>query len=81
MFQTFVDKVKKFFKDSTTIFWARVQTVVGFAIAVAGSVDWTTISTLDWTTPKQTVWIGVGILANGIITEVLRRRTLNVATS
>lgn len=71
---------KDFFKRSTVIFWARVQAVVGFAIAVAGSVDWSAVASLNWTTPKQTLWIGVAMVVNGLFTELLRRRSLNVGS-
>ncbi len=71
------ENTKAFFKNSETIFYARLQALAGLAVAVAGSVDWQTIGQLDWTTPKQTVWIGIGILANGIFTEILRRRNMN----
>lgn len=84
MFQTLKDKlqaawqkVKDFFHNSATIFYARLQSFVGLAIAVAGAVDWQQIASLDWTTPRQTIWIGLGLIANGVMTEVLRRRSLN----
>lgn len=70
-------KVKNFFKDSATIFYARLQTFVGLVVAIAGGIDWSQIGQLDWTTPKQTMWIGIGIVANGVITEITRRRSLN----
>lgn len=69
--------VKNFFRNSATIFYARLQAFVGLALAVAGGIDWSQIAQLNWTTPKQTVWIGIGIVVNGIITEMTRRRTLS----
>lgn len=69
--------VQDFFLNSLTIFYARLQTIVGTVVAFAGAIDWSSIASLDWTTPKQTLWIGIGLAANGIITELARWRTLN----
>lgn len=70
---------KDLFKRSTVIFWARIQALVGLVVAVLGSIDWSQISNWDFTTPKQTAWLGVGLVVNGIVTEVLRRRSLSNA--
>lgn len=69
-------KIKKFFKDSETIFWARVNQLAGVIIAVYNSIDITSLTTIDWSTvgKNQFFWIGFGLLINGIITEVARRR-------
>lgn len=71
------EKVKTFFKNSLVIFYARLHALVGTAIAIAGAVDWQQVASLDWTTPRQTIWIGLGLIANGVVTELLRRRSLN----
>lgn len=73
------DKVKAFFKRSEVIFYSRLQALAGFVLAVAGTIDWQQISTWDFTTPKQTAWLGIGLIVNGTITEVLRRRNSNLA--
>jgi hypothetical protein len=72
----FWDQTKAFFKRSEVIFYARLQMLAGFFLAVAGSIDWTSITSLNWTTPKQTIWAGVAIVFNGFITELLRRRNM-----
>lgn len=69
--------LKSFFNRSTTIFYARFQALTGFVLAVLGSLDWSQISTWDFATPNQTAWLGIGLIVNGVITEVLRRRKLN----
>lgn len=71
------EKIKLFFKDSSVIFYARLHTLLGVAIAYAGAIDWQQLASLDWTTPKQTTWIGIGLAVNGLITEMLRRRSLD----
>lgn len=76
MFKTWWENTKKWFKDSTTIAYARLQVLVGFFAAAIGNIDWTTVMTWNWSAPKQNFWIGVGLMINGIITEVLRRRSL-----
>jgi hypothetical protein len=68
------DKIKAFFKRSSVIFYSRLQALAGFLLAVLGSMDWSQIRTWDFTTPKQTAWLGIGLIVNGVITEVLRRR-------
>jgi len=68
------DKLKAFFKRSEVILYSRLQTLSGFVLAVLGTIDWQQISTWDFTTPKQTVWLGVGLIVNGSVTELLRRR-------
>ena len=71
------DNTKDFFKRSETIFYARIQAIVGFGLAVLGSIDWSAIQSWDFTTPRQTAWLGIGLVVNGFITEVLRRRNMN----
>ena len=75
------DSIKAFFKRSEVIFYARLQVILGFLLSVAGAIDWTSITSLNWTTPKQTIWAGVAIVANGLITELLRRRNMVTATA
>lgn len=70
------DSTKAFFKRSSVIFYSRLQALSGFVLAVLGSMDWQQIQTWDFTTPNQTAWLGVGLVVNGIVTEVLRRRSL-----
>jgi hypothetical protein len=74
-------KVRAFFVHSWVIFLARLQTLIGFVLAVAGSVDWSAISHWDFTTPRQTVWLGIGMLVNGIATEYARRAGTVTSTS
>ena len=72
------DNVKAFFKRSEVIFYSRLQSLSGFVLAVLGAVDWQQITTWDFTTPKQTAWLGIGLIVNGTITEVLRRRNASI---
>ena len=75
----FWDGLKAFFKRSEVILYARIQSLSGFVLAVLGSMDWSQIQTWDFTTPKQTAWLGIGLVVNGTVTEILRRR--NMVTS
>jgi hypothetical protein len=62
-------RTKSFFKSSETIFWARVQAVLGLLALAVTFVDPQLIApVLD---PKYLPWF---LLANGIGTEYLRRR-------
>lgn len=72
------DNIKAFFKRSEVIFYARLQALFGFVLAVLGSMDWNQIQTWDFTSPKQTAWLGIGLIINGTVTEVLRRRNADL---
>lgn len=72
------DNIKAFFKRSEVIFYARLQALSGFVLAVLGSMDWNQIKTWDFTSPKQTAWLGIGLIINGTVTEVLRRRNADL---
>lgn len=71
------EATKDFFKRSETILYARIQTIAGLVLAILGSIDWSQIQSWDFTTPKQTAWLGIGLVVNGIVTEILRRRNMN----
>lgn len=75
----FWENVKAFFRRSEVILYARLQSLSGFILAVLGSLDWSQISTWDFTTPRQTAWLGIGLIVNGTITEILRRRNMSAA--
>lgn len=61
--------IKRFFKDSETIFWARLQTALGIIVAALTYVD---PSVLQPVIPAQ--YFPYLLVANGILTEYLRRR-------
>lgn len=65
------DKIKSWFKESVTIFWARVQTIAGVLLSVLGAVD---LSPLGTALPSK--YAGVWLVISGIVTELARRRTL-----
>lgn len=62
-------RIKRFFKDSETIFWARLQAAVG---AVAVAVTFVDPSVLQPVIPSD--WFPWVLVANGVMTEYLRRR-------
>lgn len=62
-------RIKRFFKDSETIFWARLQAALGVIGAVVTYVDPTVLQPII---PDQYFpWL---LVANGLLTEYLRRR-------
>lgn len=63
------NRIKAFFADSETIFWARLQVVLGM-IAIA--VTYVDPAVLQPVIPPA--WFPVLVLANGVFTEYLRRR-------
>lgn len=70
------ENTKAFFKNSETILYARLQVLSGFALAVFSSIDWTTV-TMNLNDAKNSLYIAIGLIVNGVITEVLRRRNMN----
>lgn len=61
--------LKKWFSDSETILWARLQTALGFAVSVLTFVDPQLLAPV--LPPK---WFPILVLLNGLATEYLRRR-------
>lgn len=70
---TWWDNTKAFFKRSETIFYARLQVVAGFALAVSSGIDWTQVTT-NLNDAKHSLYLALGLIVNGIVTELLRRR-------
>lgn len=71
------DNTKAFFKRSEVIFYSRLQVISGFFLAVFSGIDWTSV-TMNFENAKQSLYIALGLIVNGVVTEVLRRR--NMAT-
>lgn len=71
------DEIKEFFKDSVTIFWARVQWFIGIAgagvVAVFSGYDFNQLLSMD---AKAAFKMLCMVAVAGIITEFARRRTL-----
>ena len=59
-------KIKTFFKDSETIFWARLQVFAGVVFA--------TLSTTDLTPLLPPKYLTLWLVFSGVVTELLRRR-------
>lgn len=70
-------KVLSWSRNSATILWARIQGIAGLIFAAATAVDWTGIARLDWAHDKTSLYVGLAMIANAILTESARRRTLN----
>lgn len=62
-------KIKAFFADSETIFWARLQAAIGI---VAGIVTYVDPQVLAPIIPGE--WFPYFLVTNGVLTEFLRRR-------
>lgn len=76
MLSSFFEDVKGWFKYSETILLARLQMFSGFVLAGLANVDWTALS--NFTSFKQSMWLSVGLVANGLLTEYARRRGSNL---
>lgn len=69
--------IKAWFKNSETIFWSRLQVLVGFVVAALAAVDWTQLATFSFDgafSTKQALFLGLGLTINGLWQEYLRRR-------
>lgn len=62
-------KIKRFFKSSETIFWARLNALLGTVATVATFIDPSLLQEL--LTPRT---FAIYVLVNGAATEYLRRR-------
>lgn len=62
-------RIKAFFSDSETVFWARAQAALGI---VAGIVTYVEPQVLAPIIPGD--WFPVFLVINGVLTEYLRRR-------
>lgn len=69
-------ETKAWFKYSETIFLARIQVLSGFVLAGLANVDWSTLS--GFVDFKQAMYMSGGLVANGLLTEYLRRRNANL---
>lgn len=76
MFNNLLDKVKAFFAKSWSIFIARAEVFTGFLLGVFGGIDWTALTTLNWTdavySKNNLIFAGILIL-KGILSEIGRR--------
>lgn len=59
-------RVKNWFKDSETLFWARLQVFVGILIEVVAMTDLSPV--------LPPAWIPIWFIFSGVLTEILRRR-------
>lgn len=67
------EKVKAFFKDSETIFLARLQVLLGVLLAVVPTLN--PVAWLDSTlTPAQRWVTATWAIVAGVLTEYARRR-------
>ncbi|MVB00039.1 hypothetical protein GN330_22570 [Nitratireductor sp. CAU 1489] len=62
-------RIKRYFRDSETLFWARFQAVLG---VVAGIITYVEPEVLAPLMPAE--WFPYFLVVNGILTEYLRRR-------
>ena len=61
-------RIRDFFKDSETIFWARLQAFLGIAAAGLAAVDPSLVQ--EFLTPKT---FAAYVFVNGVVTEIARR--------
>ena len=62
-------RIKTFFKDSETIFWTRLQAFIGVVAVIVTYVEPEVLAPV--LPPSWAPWM---VVANGILTEYLRRR-------
>jgi len=69
--------IKRWFKDSETLAFARAQIVLGFVVAAAGAMNWVPLVALandGGFSGGQIAWLGGILFLQGAATEYLRRR-------
>lgn len=70
------DKIKAWFKNSATILWARIQVIVGAAVAAALALLQNPDVTNALQSALQPKFIPYYVIAIGLVTELARRRTV-----
>lgn len=60
--------IKDWFKDSTTIAWARIQMLL--------AAVWGVLAVTDLSPVLSQKWLTVWLIVSGVVTEITRRRTL-----
>lgn len=68
-----IEAFRKWFKDSETIAWARLQVLVGLVLGVLTALDPNLIGAV---LPEK--WVPIWFLFSGIVTEVARRNRANL---
>lgn len=72
------EKIKKFFKESETIFWARLQVFIGAIVAAILSVANDPSINEAIKSVLKPEYVPYYVIAFGIITEIARRRRSNL---
>lgn len=67
------ESIKSWFRHSETIFWARFQILIGALGTVLAVTDFSPLLATGMPT-KQQVILFLVVLAQGVLTEYLRRR-------
>lgn len=81
MFTKTIEKLKRWFNRSWTIFQARFMMVAGIVVAGFGAVDWVSLLAGAQTTPtnyKAFLIMGAVMFVKGILEEVGRRQNTKV---
>ena len=63
-----LEKIKNWFRHSTTIAWARVQILI--------AAVWSVLLATDLTPVMSQKWLTAWLIFSGVVTEFTRRRTL-----
>lgn len=74
------ESIKAWFKNSWTIFLARMTMLTGVITGVIGAMDlsplWSTLQTGTYLSKDNLIAMGIGFLLQGIAFEFARRRNL-----
>ena len=65
-------RIKAWFKNSTTILWARLQ--------VLAAAVWAVLTQTDLAPLLDQKWLTGWLILSGVVTELTRRRTLPAAS-
>lgn len=63
-----IEKLKNWFRHSTTIAWARLQILL--------AAVWSVLTVTDLSPLLNPKWLAVWLVISGTVTELTRRRTL-----
>lgn len=84
MFSNLWTDIKAWFNYSWSILIARLEILSGFILGVAGGIDWTSLTNLNWSDAiysKSNIIVATLLILKGIISEVGRRSGTVVTAS
>jgi len=76
-FTNTINATKSWFKNSETIFLARLESTFGFVLGGVAGIDWNALLSLDLSNlvkDTKVLYTAVALFIHGLVLEAMRRR-------